>query len=362
MTTGLEQASALCDALGEIFCLTFVRGVDAREALLRFGAYPDTFAELDLEAMEERRESYAEGYPAMAGAISHGEWAVVLEPSGFEGTGSLLEAVSAGTEAVAALRHDYASPRFAYAVDGTEIAGFDPEWPQRTWGADPDRLLDRRRAAGLEPAGPDDPSPDEAVARAVLLAAGIAGGLPAQQRMTAPMLAAQIEPWFTTARPSGGTIRADHTDREPHRAALVAAVDAATPAAKRAVAVAEARRIAALLGVADTPGLADVLTAAESGHFPGVPLDSPLGRAVRGWLRLATTAGNSLNDHAGRRRMTDAERRRGYRFGWFTSVLRAALYPDPDTAVRTALYALGSGPAPLHDPTAVAEVLTRLRA
>ncbi|MFI5908189.1 DUF6461 domain-containing protein [Dactylosporangium sp. NPDC051541] len=362
MTAGLDQAVALCDALGDIFCLTFVRGVEPREALRRFGAYPDTFTELDGAAMYERYSSFADGYPTMAGAIAHGDWAVVLEPWGFEGTGSLLEPVSAGTEAVAALRHDYASPRFAYAVDRVEIAAFDPEWTGQTWGADPDRLLEARRAVGLEPIGPEDDGPDEAVARAVLLAATIAGGLPPVERLTAPMLAAQIEPWFTAARPAGGHVYFDPAAlSRPGQNALAAAVDAATPAAKRAVAVAEARRIAGLLDVAGTPGLAEILADAEAGRYPGISLDTPLGRAARQWRRLADLAHYSLNDHYGRRAMTDAERRRGYLFGWFTGVLRGALYPEPDWAVRTALYALSSGPAPLNDPAAHAEVLARLR-
>lgn len=43
--------------------------------------------------------------------------------------------------------------------------------------------------------------------------------------------------------------------------------------------------------------------------------------------------------------------------GWLTHTL----YQDPDIAVRTALYPLGSGPEPLADPAAQAAVLSRLR-
>ncbi|WP_426513761.1 DUF6461 domain-containing protein [Dactylosporangium sp. McL0621] len=359
MTDGLERAVELCEALGEIFCLTFVRGLDAREALTRMGAYPDTFAELSPEEMYERQSSFDAGYPSLAGAVTRDGWTVCLEPDGFECAGPLLATVSHGTEAVSVLRHDYASPRFTYAVDGEEVTGFDPGYPHEFWGTDPGRLTAQLHAVGLGPIAPADEGPDEPVARAVLLAATIAGGLPSPDALTGPMLSAQFDPWFTAARPSGGSLSPDPFGQRPQRAELVAAVDAASPEAKRAVAVAEARRIAGLLRVADAPGLADTLAAAEAGRFPGVPVASPLGREVRGWLRYATTAGQSLNDHAGQR-MTDADRQRGYLFGWFTLALRGALYPDPDIAVRTALYPLSTGPAPLTDPAAHAAVVAGL--
>lgn len=63
------HAEWLCDALGEIFCLTFVRGVDAAGALRRMGGYPDTFTELRPSEMFERQTSYLAGYPQMAGAV-----------------------------------------------------------------------------------------------------------------------------------------------------------------------------------------------------------------------------------------------------------------------------------------------------
>ncbi|WP_158230417.1 hypothetical protein [Pseudofrankia asymbiotica] len=59
--------------------------------------------------------------------------------------------------------------------------------------------------------------------------------------------------------------------------------------------------------------------------------------------------------------MTDVERRRGNLLSRLTSVLRSALYPDPDIAVRTALYPLAFSPAPLADPAAHAAALSHLR-
>lgn len=368
MTDGLEQAKRLCDALGEIFCLTFVRGVDAPDALRRMGAYPDTFAERSPTEMFERQNSFDAGYPRMAGAVKVDEWAVVLEPYGFEGAITLPAATSRGTEAVAVLRHDYASPRFTYAVDGMELTTFDPTWTDPVWGAEPDRLRAHLQAVGLEPPDPDGEISwiEDAVARAVLLAAAVTGVTPSVEALTGPMLSVEIEPWFADAHPSGSALGDDSRGQDQWHAALVEAVVAATPAAKRAAAVAEMRRIADLLGVADAPGLAEALAGAEEDRFPSmpvpVPMASPLGREVRGWLRLSSTASWSLNDSDGRYRMTDAERSQGYLFGWFAKALRGALNPDPDIAVRTALHPLASGLSLVADPDAHTAALSHLRA
>ncbi|OHV47121.1 hypothetical protein [Pseudofrankia sp. BMG5.36] len=91
-------------------------------------------------------------------------------------------------------------------------------------------------------------------------------------------------------------------------------------------------------------------------------MESPLGREVRGWLRLSAMAGWSRNDSTASYRMTEAERRRGNLLGWFATALRGALYPDPDLAVRTALYPLGWGPPPIADPAAHTAALSHLRA
>ncbi|MFB9185507.1 DUF6461 domain-containing protein [Dactylosporangium sucinum] len=335
-----ELAGELYEELGEIWCLTFVRGVDAREALRRFGAYPDTIVPRTLGDIGELRLSFDAGYPAVAAVTDVGGWAVVLEPEGFEAAHTLLEAVSAGTEAVSVLRHDYAAARFGHAVDGVLVTGFDPDWPHRRWGTEPDRH-------GVF-AEEDD---ERDAAWALPLAAGIAGWLPSLDSVREPWLSAEFDPWFTPARP---TQRLRGDDSELH-----AAVEGAGAADLRAVAVAEVRRIAGLLGVAGTAGLEEVLRAAAGERFPGVPVDSALGVAVRGWLREASRASWSLN--LDRHRMSEGERQRGYLFGWFTAALRGALEPDPLAAAHAALIPLVNGPVALKDPVARGAALARLR-
>lgn len=122
--------------LGEIFCLTFIRGVDEREALRRMGGLLDTTAtRIPAETVKQNDADY--GTTAVALVLSLGAWTVVFEPYGCHGN-SLTPVLSRGTEAVSVLRHDYANPGFSYAVDGELITYFDPTFPAYRDGADPD--------------------------------------------------------------------------------------------------------------------------------------------------------------------------------------------------------------------------------
>src|SRR5262245_38757205 len=84
------------ETLGEIFCLTFIRGVDTAEALRRMGALPDTVAPRTWSDYGNVH-TFDNGYPEMAAALSLGEWTVVFEPDGFNGS-DLTATVSRGTE------------------------------------------------------------------------------------------------------------------------------------------------------------------------------------------------------------------------------------------------------------------------
>ncbi|WP_261570085.1 hypothetical protein [Frankia gtarii] len=213
----------------------------------------------------------------------------------------------------------------------------------------------------LFPVDPNDDTdrPDEPVARAILLASLITGITPSRKTLTGPMLAAEFDPWFTGTPPQGNALHADPTSRSPYWNTLDQAVTAATPTAKRATAIAETQRIADLLDLADTPGLTDALADAAAGRFPTVPATSPLGREVRRWLRLSSTASWSLNDSTAR--ISTAEYDRGLLLGWFTAVLRGTLHPDPDIAARTALHPLACNHKTLADPAAQAAALSHLR-
>ncbi len=348
------------DQLGDIFCLTFVKGVDEAEALRRMGGYADTSARRTGAELGELMGDFDAGFPQMAAALSLGAWSVVIEPEGFEGSDvDLLESVSRGTEALSVLRHDYASPQVAYAVDGVAVAGFDPDFPgdDRMWGTDPGTLRPLLLEAGLDGLAPDEDSWEPAGPRALVLAELVTGTAMPVDPLAGPALSARIEPWFVA--PLGPGYRLGSDPYEPGSAEMVATAERADPRTQRAVAMAEVARLAGLLGLDGTPGLADVLEATARGAAVRVTPDSPLGHHVRDWLTTQKRAGDSLNG-PDRHRLSDAERTQGNRLGWFVTALRGVLDPDPRHAVLAALRPVGSVPGLFGGSAARTAVLRSL--
>ncbi|RKS74306.1 hypothetical protein BZB76_2817 [Actinomadura pelletieri DSM 43383] len=351
------------ERLGEIFCLTFVKDVDETEALTRLGALPDTLGPRDLEEAAEAYDRFETGYEESAFALNLGDWTMVVEVNGFQGgLVEQLAGLSRGTEAVSVQRHDYADHGFRYAVDGTLVTGFEPTWPRYRWGSEPDRLLGKMRAAGLDPDAGDededeyedeDGSVSAAYVPAFLLAGLVTGAVPHPDALTGRLLSAEIEPWFGAASPS---LSAGPTDP-----AMIAALDAAPPRLLRAVAAAEVMRLATVLGLDATPGLAEAVAAAERGETVTVSAGSELGAHVRSWLARARQANRSLNDPTARSRMSGDERTAAYMGAWFADALRGALWPEPHAAARAALHPLTQGPDPLRDPAREKAVLHTLR-
>jgi hypothetical protein len=342
----LAHAQALCDELGELFCLTYLKGAGAGEALRRLGGCPDTIRERTRDEVTAQRESADAGFPAVAVALELGAWTVVIEPGGSLGAGHpLLETASRGTAAVSVLRHDRAAAHFGYAVDGTTVTGFDPGYPaeETIWGADPTMLRHLMDALGLRP--PADESQQTwqgAEARAIVLAQRITGVRVPGKPLDGALLSAELEPWFVLPATTVDLLRASR--RIPYTGELVAAAQAADPAVQRAVAVAEVRRQAATLGIGDSPGLTQSL---ESGA--PVAVDSPLGRQVRDWLA------------ADRRAARDAGSPSRSGFGWFLGALRGVLDPDPRVALLAALKPYTSDLPGLADEQARDAVLDALR-
>jgi hypothetical protein len=295
------QPQSLSARLGARFCLTFIERADPAEALRRMGAYPDTLG-------------VREPANPFAAAVELGAWTVVIEPGGSLGADDpVLRAASRGSSALTVLRNDDAEPFFGYAVDATTVSAFNPGYPadEAMWGSDPGRLHHLLPAVGLrEPAEDDEGSWRLAVPRAILLAQKITGTIVPPDVLARPRLTARLEPWFVTGVQDRDLLRAGR--RDPQSAELVAAAEAADPEVQRAVAVSHLRRLAATLGIADTPGLDDALDAAAHGKGEPVPVDSPLGRQVRAWL--------------------EADQHRA-----FVIALRGVLNPDPRIALLTAL-------------------------
>ncbi len=169
------------EQLGEIYCVSFVRGLSPEEVLRRFGVDESTleevtFAELDERSAESMRDDAA-GY---IGAAKIGDWTVVVEPGGWQIAvdSEIYTPVSRGTEVVSVCRHDYASDTFAYIVDGEPVVLFDPMLPDERSGSDPDRFVMEMREAGLDPdhdIDVDDAHIDFPMERSFALASRVTG-------------------------------------------------------------------------------------------------------------------------------------------------------------------------------------------
>jgi hypothetical protein len=281
--------------LGEIFSLAFVRGVDPVEAMKRLGGLPDTLAERTPEQIGALHD-FEHGYPDVVCALASGEWTVLVQPTGFWLT-LLVDALSRGTEAIAFVRHDYATPRFTHAVDGEIVTTFHLNYPDHRDGSDADRHLALMREAGFDP-DDDGGQYGEAVSRALRLAELITGVAPTFDQLTGPLPSMHFDHWFSRTRPSG---RADARPVE---------------------------EIVAELGVGGTPGLAAAIAAARRGERVVVTPDSELGRHVREWSTTARRASWSLNDPWARSRMSDEERRHAFRLGHLTQALATTFRAD----------------------------------
>ncbi|MEV4891339.1 DUF6461 domain-containing protein [Nonomuraea sp. NPDC055795] len=172
--------------LGDIYTISFVRGLDEHETLRRLGA-----ADEDIRLIDEGDHTYPEG-PQIITVRRIGHWTVAIEDCGWRGTQQ--ETLSAltrdGGEAVAVLRHDYAQHHVTYAVDGQLITDLNPGFPIDRQGADPDRLNRHLRELGIDPAADD--SIDNPIPAALALASRITGIMLTPQHLRRPILGASF--------------------------------------------------------------------------------------------------------------------------------------------------------------------------
>ncbi|WP_134736011.1 DUF6461 domain-containing protein [Amycolatopsis sp. CFH S0740] len=179
MTDLLTELAWLDDygPLQDIFCVSFVRGLDPPEVVRRFGGVGGeqmTFGELNNLVAEYVAQTQGGNGGGYVGVVSSGEWSVAVEPWGWQGNLSEVVArLSKESEVVAVNRHDYAEAHFVHAVDGTVVAGFTPCLPSRTYGSESERLIQVMREAGLDPGG--DERPSNPIAAAFAVAAGVTG-------------------------------------------------------------------------------------------------------------------------------------------------------------------------------------------
>jgi hypothetical protein len=187
--------------LGDVWCLTFVRGIDEAEALRRAGADEESIRPLTY------REFTDDGlFPRTVLAGHLEDWVVLIERNSSKTMEpDALSALSTGTEVVSVMRHDYASNLFVYATDGEEVTSFDPSKPAWRYGSNPDLLLEAMRSVGFDPTHlpgdhiPQDESEGIGVDRpivngALMLAARITGVMLTQEALNGPLMGGVVDP------------------------------------------------------------------------------------------------------------------------------------------------------------------------
>ncbi|NUO96885.1 MAG: hypothetical protein HOW71_35235 [Nonomuraea sp.] len=268
----------------EIYTVTFVRGLDERETLRRFGVADVNIHVVDGEEVIERLEEN-DGCCDLVLVTRAGDWTVAFEYSGWEGTRpeALRELTRDGGEAVCVMRHDYAASHdFQYATDGRIRTAFRPQRPQERWGSHPDALNEDMRDLGLEPEPADEfQYLSGSVPAALALASRISGVLFTPALLDGSLLGGVITDPAQNDPPQGDPL-AQHALRA-FNPKLAEAIDHASPDLQRRAAVAEARRQCELAGVADHPVLAAALASAERARTGPVGHDSPLAEFIRGY-------------------------------------------------------------------------------
>ncbi|WP_214411252.1 DUF6461 domain-containing protein [Sphaerisporangium fuscum] len=190
--------------LGDIYCVSFFRGLAPAEVLRRFG--PEgasgrqmTFQELNEEVFEFVQETAGGLGGGHVGVVRTGGWSVAVEPWGWCATlWETAPRLSRGCEMVAVGRHDYAEDSFVHAVGGTVVTGFMPNRPFDRHGSDADRLNEVMREVGLPTREPEDDATsdgrvEDGLARVFALAAGITGVPMTPDLLDGPFLVGPVD-------------------------------------------------------------------------------------------------------------------------------------------------------------------------
>ncbi|GAA0550627.1 DUF6461 domain-containing protein [Actinomadura livida] len=206
--TWLDKPGENARWLGEIFCVSFFRGLSPVEVLDRFGPEGTTgigremtihdLGEVVGDFVRKTQGGSGGGY---VGVRQVDGWSMAIELLGWYAVRpDYLTRLSRGCEMVAVSRHAYADDSFVYAVDGELITGFDPHLPGSRWGSEPDRINPDLHKLGL----PTEILHDEAwekswhrlydqrILRAFALAAEITGVVFTSSLLDGPLLVGPI--------------------------------------------------------------------------------------------------------------------------------------------------------------------------
>jgi len=190
MTSEVDGLEWLSDAYADGFAVVFVRGVEARELLLRLGCPEESLALLTREDAEEQELDDEDGGHVIR-AGTHGGWAFAVQRWGARVLEEdVIPALSSGTELVALVKSSL--PWFAYAAKGEQVCAFDAGMPHIRHGSDPDRFLTLMGEAGvLRETRPEGVRPVDAMLRLAELAFGLS--LPRREIESGELAAGVVE-------------------------------------------------------------------------------------------------------------------------------------------------------------------------
>ncbi|MEU4390689.1 DUF6461 domain-containing protein [Kribbella sp. NPDC023855] len=136
--------------ISEAYCLTFVRGLSAVEALSRI----DGEQVGRVTGLREFTESLPDehgGRRWYLGATELGGWTLLVEDNGFLGvTEEVIAPLSAGTQVVSHYKNVNAVDRFSWMVDGDMRLTFEPLFAYDRAGSDPDGQVEVMEAVGFD--------------------------------------------------------------------------------------------------------------------------------------------------------------------------------------------------------------------
>jgi hypothetical protein len=122
--------------IGDAACLTLVRSADPYLVARGFGGDPAGARPVTLA---EAAEAFPDSSWLAVRAV--GFWVLAVEVNGWQGARpEVLERLSAGTWAVSVYWNVNGQTRFSLAAAGHVLTTFDPQFPDRRDGADPDGL------------------------------------------------------------------------------------------------------------------------------------------------------------------------------------------------------------------------------
>ncbi|RRO16300.1 hypothetical protein EIL87_14805 [Saccharopolyspora rhizosphaerae] len=124
-------------------CLTLVRDSDLGRVAESFGAVTSHGRSLDIDEFCEEAFAYQEKHPMIALRVV-GDWTLVVEDSGDQGSRPEVLRRVARPEAVSCFWDEDRRTRFAHAVDGVIHTSFEAVLPEYREGTHPDGLEEHR--------------------------------------------------------------------------------------------------------------------------------------------------------------------------------------------------------------------------